>query len=353
MRGVAGPLIKLSIFLVVTIAATYVLAATITNSSYGKAITYRAQFTDVTQLTNGDDVRIAGVRVGTVKSIKIVKSGRRRLAEIKFSVQASRKLPLLAHARIRYRNLVGQRYVEVSPPSPDEAEAAHVDPNADLAKNALIPVSRTENALDLTALFAGFQPLFQGLDPSQINSLSQEIIQTLQGEGGSIDLLLQHTADLANAIADKDQVIGNLIDHLNSVLGAVADRDDQLSDLISTLQQFVSGYADDREKIGGAIDGVNQLATETTSLLVKVRPGVKKDVTDLTALAKNLNQGAPTIAGVIQRLPSKIGSLTRTASYGAWFNFYMCTVGGTITLPGNVTINPTVALGGGNARCQS
>jgi len=335
--------VKLTIFLVVTVAATYVLAATISNSSYGKAVTYRADFSDVTGVVPGDDVRIAGVRVGTVKGIKLVTEGGRRLAQLRFSVQASRRLPLLTHARIRYRNLVGQRYLEVSPPAPDEVEQAHVDPNAVLTKNALIPLPRTENALDLTSLFAGFQPLFQGLDPNEINSLSQEIIETLQGEGGSIDLLLQQTADLANAIADKDQLIGNLVDHLNSVLGAVADRDDQLSDLISTLQQFVSGYADDREAIGGAIDGVNQLATETTSLLVKVRPGVKQDVKDLTALAENLNAGAPTIAGVIQRLPSKIGSLTRTASYGAWFNFYLCQMGGTVTLPGNVTVSPNIS----------
>lgn len=350
MRGVAGPLLKLTIFLVVTTFATYVLAATITNSSYGRAITYRADFSDATQLNDGDDVRIAGVRVGTVKSIKLVEVGGRRLAQVTFSVQASRTLPLESHARIRYRNLVGQRYVEVAPPEPDEVEAAHVDPNAVMTRNALIPVQRTENALDLTALFAGFQPLFQGLDATEINSLSQEIIETLQGEGGSVDLLLQQTADLANSIADKDQVIGNLIDHLNSVLAAVNDRDTQLTDLIDTLQQFVSGYAADREAIGGAIDGVNQLTTETTSLLEKVRPGIKQDVTDLTSLARNLNAGAPTIAGVIQRLPDKVGPLTRTASYGAWFNFYLCQVGGTMTLPGNVTLNPNTTSP--RPRCQ-
>ncbi|HEY3089106.1 MAG TPA: MCE family protein [Jatrophihabitantaceae bacterium] len=350
MRGILAPLIKLTIFLVVTTAGTYVLAATITNSSYGRTITYRADFSDATQLNDGDDVRVAGVRVGTVKSIKLVEVGDRRLAQVTFSVQASRLLPLQSHARIRYRNLVGQRYVEITPPDPNEVDAAHVDPNAVMTRNALIPVQRTENALDLTTVFAGFQPLFQGLDPGEINSLSQEIIETLQGEGGSVDLLLQQTADLANSIADKDQVIGNLIDHLNSVLAAVSDRDEQLTDLIDTLQQFVSGYAADREAIGGAIDGVNQLATETTGLLEKVRPGIRQDVTDLTSLAENLNAGAPTIAGVIQRLPDKIGPLIRTASYGAWFNFYLCQMGGTVTLPGGVTLSPSVTSP--RPRCQ-
>jgi phospholipid/cholesterol/gamma-HCH transport system substrate-binding protein len=343
MRGLLSPLIKLAIFLVVTVTATFVLAATITNSDYGKTITYRADFTDVTGVVPGDDVRIAGVRVGAVKSMKVVMVDGQRLAEMRFTVQRSRTLPLLTHARIRYRNLVGQRYVEIAPPTPDEVEKAGVDPNAVMMRNALIPKQRTENALDLTALFAGFQPLFQGLDPSAINSLSQEIIQTLQGESGSVELLLAQTADLANAIADKDKVIGDLIDHLNSVLSAVDERDQQLSDLITSLQRFVSGYADDRDAIGSAIDGVNQLETVTSQLLVKARPGIKQDVTDITGLARNLNAAAPTIAGVIQRLPEKIGSLSRTASYGAWFNFYLCTMGGTLNLPNDVTLNPSIS----------
>src|SRR6266568_5191097 len=155
MRGLLAPLIKLSLFLVVTIVATFVLAATITNSNYGKSMSYRAYFTDVTGVVPGDDVRIAGVRVGTVKSMKVVKVDGQRLAELRFTVQQSRRLPLLTHARIRYRNLVGQRYVEIAPPTPDEVEQAGVDPNAMMAKNAVIPKQRTENALDLTALFAG------------------------------------------------------------------------------------------------------------------------------------------------------------------------------------------------------
>jgi phospholipid/cholesterol/gamma-HCH transport system substrate-binding protein len=120
VRGLLAPLSKLSLFLVVTIVATFVLAATITNSNYGKSMSYRAYFTDVTGVVTGDDVRIAGVRVGTVKSMKVVKVDGQRLAELRFTVQQSRRLPLLSHARIRYRNLVGQRYVEIAPPTPDE-----------------------------------------------------------------------------------------------------------------------------------------------------------------------------------------------------------------------------------------
>ena len=95
MRGVVSPLIKLVVFLVVTALATYVLAATISNSSYGAAKSYRAEFTDVSGLEIGDDVRIAGVRVGTVEDIALKRNhhGQKSTAIITFTVQKSRPFP--------------------------------------------------------------------------------------------------------------------------------------------------------------------------------------------------------------------------------------------------------------------
>ena len=340
--GLLSPLIKLIVFLLVTAFATYVLGATIANTSYGSTKSYKAIFTDVSGLSVGDDVRIAGVRVGTVKEIKIVKHD---YAQISFTVVKQRSLPKSTQAHLRYRNLVGQRYVDI--------EQGAGNPNDLLKGGATIPVTQTFNALDLTALFQGFQPLFQGLDATQINSLSGEIIQTLQGEGGSLELLLTTLGDLTNAIADKDQVIGSVIDNLGSVLKAVGDRDTELSNLLLQLQQFISGLSADRTTIGTSIDNINALTTSTAGLLTKVRAPLAKDITDLTALTANLNRNSATVQTVLQELPGTVAALTRTGSYGSWFNFYLCSIAGTITLPGGVTLTPTlVPTPQSAARCQ-
>lgn len=323
MRGVLSPIIKLVIFLLVTSAATYVLGTTIANSSYGTSTTYRADFTDVTGVTVGDDVRIAGVRVGTIQDIQIVHHD---TARITFDVLKDRPLPTSVLARLRYRNLIGQRYLDI--------EQGPGDSNATLQPNAVIPQSQTQPALDLTVLFAGFQPLFQGLNADQFNQLSGEIIQTLQGEGGSLDMLLGTLGDLTNTLANKDHLIGEVVDNLNSVLGVIGSRDAELSNLIVQLQGFVSGLAEDRATIGNAIDGINSLATSTAGLLTQIRQPLKKDVADLTGLVGNLNKNSGTLKYVIQQLAPTIGGLIRTASYGSWFNFYLCSISGTITLPG-------------------
>ena len=61
-------------------------------------------------------------------------------------------------------------------------------------------------------------------------------------------------------------------------------------------------------------------------------------------MAKTLNSGRSTIDGVLQRLPDKVATLTRTATYGSWFNFFVCSLGGTVTLPGGVKLTPSVSF---------
>ncbi len=347
MRGVLSPLIKLVAFLVVTTLASYVLAATISNTSYGAAVQYDAVFSDVTGLYEGDDVRIAGVRVGTVDSIQILRrtGGQSSVAEVGFTVQKSRPLPRSATAALRWRNLVGQRYLDI--------QRGAGTSNAMLPAHGTIPLDHTTPAVDLTVLFQGFRPLTQGLDGATLNKLSMEIIKTLQGESGSLQLLLGNLADLTNALADKDKVIGSVVDNLSSVLNAVGQRDQELTQLIVQLKNFVSGLAKDRYTIGNAIDGINNLATSTAGLLTQVRQPLKKDVVQLNGLVANLNANKATTRFVLRQLPPTVGGLIRTASYGSWFNFYLCGVQGQVKI-GNlaVPIPHTQAGAVDNNRCH-
>jgi phospholipid/cholesterol/gamma-HCH transport system substrate-binding protein len=322
MRGVAGPLTKLVIFVVITVAATGVLGFTIANANFGGSDTYSARFTDVTSLNTGDDVRIAGVRVGQVEQIDIVD---RRQAEVTFSVESDVKLPASVTATIKYRNLVGQRYVALA--------QGTGDPNATLPVGGSIPVDRTQPALDLTELFNGFKPLFQALSPDDVNQLSYEIIQVFQGEGGTIDSLLSSTASLTSTIANKDQVIGQVIDNLNTVLNTVNAHGTQLSDLIATTQQLVSGLAADRQPISDAIGSLGDLANTTAGLLDQGRAPLQQDIAALGTLSTNLNNSQDVVQHFIQFLPQKLTKIIPTASYGSWFNFFMCSASGTVGLP--------------------
>ncbi|WP_298175891.1 MCE family protein [Saccharomonospora sp.] len=313
MRKIAGPLLKGLTFVLVTTVAMVLLAVSISNVGVNERVGYSARFTDVTSLNTGDDVRIAGVRVGQVDELEIIDQ---HIALVRFSVDATRRLPADVTATIRYRNMLGQRYIALErgdPPSSD-----HLRPGAE------IPLERTRPALDLTELFHGFQPLFSALDPGEVNQLSGEIIQVLQGESGTVESLLRHTGSLTETLADRDRVIGEVITNLNSVLDTINNEGDALSGLVSTLQELVSGLAGDREAIGESIEGMAALTTATAGLFEQAREPLRESIAGLRDVSTNLVSGSDDLERFLVTTPEKFTALGRTASYGSFLNVYLC-----------------------------
>lgn len=335
--------VKLLVFAVVTVLATAVLAMTIANIGLGESKRYGALFTDVTGVEKGDDVRIAGVRVGEIQQVEVNQQGNAKpTAKITFSVAKDHQLSTSVHAALRYRNLVGQRYLALS-----EGPGAATP----LSENDTIPLSQTQPALDLNVLFNGFKPLFAALSPQDVNKLAYEIIQVLQGEAGTVESLLSHTASLTSSLADQDKVIGDLIDNLNTVLATVGERDEKLGDLIGELQRFVSGLSEDRKAIGDSLASIVDLNTQTAGLLKDARGPLKKDVAELSTLAGTLNENAGVVERTLKNMPPKLTALTRTATYGSWFNFYMCDFEARIVLPSGQEL-PRASLHVTSQRCQ-
>jgi phospholipid/cholesterol/gamma-HCH transport system substrate-binding protein len=336
-----APLIKFSIFAIVTILATALLAATIVNVRFTSTDSYSAVFSDVTSLEVGDDIRVAGVRVGEVEDIRTTTAGDRTVAEVSFTVDRDRPLLAGTGAVIRYRTLVGQRYIALTEGPGDGTR---------LRPGGRIPLSRTRPALDLTALLNGFKPLFAALSPQDVNQLAYEIIRTLQGEGGTVNSLLAHTASLTSTLADRDQLIGSVVDNLNEVLGTLDQRSARFSELLTQLRRVVSGLSADRTAIGDSLVSISDLSGATSGLLEQGRPALRSDISQLSDLSKTLNDNQKTVEGVLKRLPNKLDKLTATASYGSWFNFYLCDFDGRVVLPKTArTLTPELHVQ--QARC--
>ncbi|MFG2103416.1 MCE family protein [Micromonospora echinaurantiaca] len=338
MTGTLRPLVKLLVFAAVTLLLTALLAQTLGAFPVG-GVNYRARFTDVTGLLPGDDVRIAGVRVGRIVDIRVVDD---TVAEVEFTLTEDVPLAAGVRAAIRYRNLVGQRYLALTE-GPGERRPLRPD--------GLIPIGQTTPALDLTVLFNGFRPLFTALRPEDVNKLAYEIIQVLQGEGGTVSSLLSRTASLTNTLADRDAVIGRVVTNLNTVLTTLATRDRDLDRTITQLQEFVSGLAADRTAIGEALVNLGDLTEATSSLVGEARPPLAADIRALDELAGTLNRNSAVIDSTLGRLPQRYESLTRVASYGSWFNFYLCDFDGRVSAAGQ-RLNP-VTFSAPAARCAT
>ncbi|MFJ3134811.1 MCE family protein [Streptomyces sp. NPDC086843] len=340
-RPLTGPLLKSLAFVVVTALATTLLGLGVAGSGAGGGgRTYKALFTDVTGLRDGDSVRVSGVTVGEVTDVRVVQQ---RLAQVTFTVREDRRLPRSTTAAVKYLNMVGQRYVSLGRGSGDLGGT--------LEEGATVPLDRTTPALDLTLLFNGFKPLFEGLSPKDVNELAGSIVQVLQGEGATVDSLIRRIGSLSTTVAAKDEVIGAVVENLTTVLDTLNDREDSFDDLVVTLRDLVSGFDEDREPLGRAVVAMGDLTTVTADLLDDGRAPLKRDIRELGRLSRNLGEHTPQIEEFLDRTPAKMTALARLSSYGSWFNLYLCEarVSGVTTSDGS---EPPTGIAITESRCR-
>jgi phospholipid/cholesterol/gamma-HCH transport system substrate-binding protein len=348
MKGqTLGAFVKLIVFAAVTIVLTGILTIVIQNRSFGATKTYKADFTSAAGLLSGDQVKIAGVRVGTVSDVRVLDD---KHAQVTFTVDQADPVYASDDVDIEYLNLVGQRYIAIK----EHAGSAQTQP-----EDVAFTTAHTAPSLDLTSLFNGFRPLFAALNPKAVNSFALELIQTLQGEGGTIEQLVAKSAQLTNNVADHDAVIGQVIDNLLTTLNTVQAHNAGLNQLIEQLQRLVTGLANQRHVIAGSLGNIDDLARNSAGLIAHIRPHLTTNIADIGKIANTLNttktcpgyfnnpglmtnaelrrelqkhglfannncKGPNTLEEFLQREPTKLDQITRTATYGSFFNFYLC-----------------------------
>ncbi|WP_110205463.1 MCE family protein [Nocardioides daejeonensis] len=317
--------VKLGIFTLTSVLVTGLLAAIMGNVGFGPGKEYKAVFSNASMLEKGDDVRIAGVSVGEVKKVEHYQ---RSKALVTFRVKADVKLTEASRAEVRFKNLVGDRYLALE-------EGLDADGSEPLDEGDTIPNIRTSPALDLTVLFNGFQPLFTALQPDQVNDLSMNLVQVLQGEGGTVRSLLENAGSLTQTLADRDELIGEVITNLSQTLDTVNERSDELTTLVVELKGWMKDLADDRQVIGNSLENISGLTEEVASLLKSGRPLLKDDVALLRKVTRTLNQpqNQAILDELLKNLPEAMTDQVRTGTYGSWYSYYLCSVGGSIKLP--------------------
>ena len=299
-------------FLLVTGALGLLVFMTLGRVDFESKDTYRARFTDVSGLVKGADVRAVGVRVGRVTSMRLLEDDD---VEVSFSVSRKVTMTTLTHARVRYANLTGDRYLEISQPAGG---------GKPLHSGQAIPLSATQPALDLDLLFNGFRPLTKAMDPREVNELTASLIAITQGQAGAVQGLLTHVASFTQELAGRDQLIGEVVDNLSKVLATVDDHRDQVGTLIDGMERLLGGLAQDRKAIGSSLSHVGALTDQADKLLGESGDKLTGTMRQLRRTTDAVNHNEKQAGHDIQLLPKVLTALGRDGAYGSFFNMYIC-----------------------------
>lgn len=305
-------ILKVGVFGVVMTLLTAALFAIFGQYRSGSDNSYSALFADASSLKSGDSVRVAGVRVGTVKDVALQPDNK-----VVVDFDADRKIVLTSatKATVRYLNLVGDRYLELV----DSPGSAKIQP-----PGSQIPLDRTEPALDLDLLLGGLKPVVQGLNPNDVNALTNSLIQILQGQDGNIESLFSKTTSFTTALADNGQTVQQLIDNLNTVIATISKDGDKFSGAVDKLEKLVTGLANDKDPIGQSITALDNGTASLTDLLTQSRAPLNGTIDQLSRLAPLLDQDKELLDISIQKAPANYRKVVRLGSYGSWINQYLC-----------------------------
>jgi phospholipid/cholesterol/gamma-HCH transport system substrate-binding protein len=266
--------IKFGLFVVVCLFFTGYLAFTIGNRTFSDPLerdNYKvaATFDDVSGLLPDDNVKVAGVVVGKVTGIKVV-DGR---ARVSLQIKKQYKLPSDSTASIRWRNLIGQRYVYLIP-----GKAATVLSSGD-------EITKTTKVIDLGELFNRLGPIVATIDPKQVNDFLDTVSQALDGNTDKVGKSIDDLAVLAKSLSARDATIGRLVENLNTVAGTLANRDQQIRVMLDNLVLISQTFSDNTQVLDTALQQFGSFSADLNGILTNNATEIDRIITDVHAIS--------------------------------------------------------------------
>lgn len=311
-----GTAIKLGAFSLVLLMFTAVIVIVFGQIRFDRTSAYSAEFSNASGLRAGQFVRASGVEVGKVSKVQLIDGGQR--VRVHFDVDRTLPLYQSTTAQIRYQDLIGNRYLELQRGQGEGADRV-------LPPGGFIPLARTTPALDLDALIGGFKPLFRALDPDKVNNIAQSIITVFQGQGGTINDILDQTAQLTNALADRDQAIGEVITNLNTVLDTTVKHQKEFDQTVNNFEVLITGLKNRADPLGQSVADISNAAGTLGDLLADNRPVLKDTIGHLETIQQPLIDEQAQVEDTLSKVPNALKIIGRAGGvYGDFFNFYLC-----------------------------
>jgi phospholipid/cholesterol/gamma-HCH transport system substrate-binding protein len=337
--------LKFGAFVAVCLFFTGYLAFTIGNLDVRDPLgrntyTLTATFDDVTGLLPNDNVKISGVVVGKVTKV----STRDGKAVVKMSIDDDhRGIPKAGtSAGIRWRNLIGQRYVYLYPGETGGEALESGD-----------EIEDTVSVIDLGELFERLGPIVTAIEPTQVNNLLETLTQAFDGREDQIGTALDDLATLARGLATRDEAIQRLVTNLDTVAATLNRRDAQIEVMLQNLVTLSESFGDNTATLDAALAELGQFGTDLSGVLDDNADELDRLLANLALVTDTAVQKLPELDAALAGLTEASQAIFRAGNRGEMLNQKILCV--FIAPPatgvdGCPTGNPITGLGAGATR---
>ncbi|GAA4606412.1 MCE family protein [Actinoallomurus liliacearum] len=291
--------------------------------------TYHAAFTEASGLKPNEEVRVAGVKVGKVKSVALegdhVRVGFTAGSHVRFGTQSQ--------VRIKISTLLGAHYLEVDPRG-DRRQSPHTE----------IPTSRTAPSYEVVPALQDLSGQLQKIDVPQLATALDTLNQTLQYSPDNVRRTLSGLQKISRAISSRDDELTGLLGHTRSLTGLLADRSGDLAQLVSSGGLLLQELNDRRQVITSLLSGTVSLSNQITGTIEENRATLNPAMRHLHSVVNILLRNQNNLDKAVKTLGPFVSVSADATAQGRWFDGYLQNL---IPLP--IAIGPAQPATGGDA----
>jgi phospholipid/cholesterol/gamma-HCH transport system substrate-binding protein len=287
-------------------------------------------FTDAAGLRNGDDVKLAGVKVGRVTGIHADRD--KGLVEVEWVVNTGVDIKDGAGADIALETLLGSKFIRITKADvgdhlmADLPRPERIIPHEDCGADGLCE-ARTTTPVDVFDLTRDATERIEATDNEKLNTLINQLAAITAGKRATVTDLIEGIDQVASAINARDGQLDSLLVHADELAANLATKDQTLVRLIDSSRTILDFLVQRREELSAAL-GAGSDAVRSLSVLIDTNRA------NLDAILDDLH---PTLATIDANLPDLNRALaiagpgflgqSKAGTHGPWLDIYVAALG--------------------------
>jgi phospholipid/cholesterol/gamma-HCH transport system substrate-binding protein len=279
----------------------------------GGGTTYHAAFRDASGLVDGNEVRVAGVKVGKVTGLTLARDANTPYVRVDFRItDGDLTLGERTGATIRIKTVLGQKYLSLTPEGPGR-----------LAEDAQIPLSRTASPFDVMQAVTGLADTVGRIDTAQLAQAFTVLSQAFADTPESVHSSLTGLARLSQTIASRDSELRALLAHARTVTSVLAQRDEEFQRLVADANLLLAEVQRRRAAIHELLTATNELATQLSGLIADNRTQLAPALTKLRQVVATLQRNRADLERTLTSMAPFVAAFTNVVGNGRWFDSWV------------------------------
>jgi phospholipid/cholesterol/gamma-HCH transport system substrate-binding protein len=257
----------------------------------GKGYQVTAQFADVMDLVPQSAVKVDDVTVGKVERITVDGWTARVVMRVKNSVA----LPANATAELKQTSLLGEKYVELAPPTDSTPEGS-------LSDGDNIPIGRTGRNPEVEEVLSAMSLLLNGGGVAQLKVIETELNKAMNGNESQIRDLVGQLDTFVSGLDKQKSEIVRAIEGIDRLSARIAARKDDLAKAVDTLPQGLKVLADQRRQLTTMLESLSRLGAVGTKVINASQDDTVANLKAISPILTQLNKAGDDLPKSLQLL---------------------------------------------------